>query len=147
MGSRPHVVVVGGGISGLAAAHFLHEGDPAVAVTLVESTSRLGGKVHPEQLAGRPVDTGPESLIMRSQPLRELVDRLGLSGQLVAPAASGASVWSRGRLRRLPAGTIAGVAARPVALLRSGLLSPAGLLRAGADLLLPRETSGADASV
>ena len=149
MGSQRHVVVVGGGISGLASAYFLRRAEPAerLAVTVVEATGRLGGKVRTAQIAGHAVDTGPESLLVHSAPLRDFVDQLGLATAVVEPAVNGAYVWSRGRLRRLPAGTIAGVAARPVALLRSGLLSPVGLARAGADLVLPRERDGQDVSV
>lgn len=149
MSAAQRVVVVGGGVSGLASAYFLsHDsGDRGPAVTLVEGTARLGGKIRTARFAGRPVDVGPESLLVRAAPLRRLVDRLGLAEDLVAPAPSGAYLWSRGRLRRLPAGSVAGVAARPAALLRAGLLSPAGVARAGADLVLPRRSGQVDVSV
>lgn len=149
MAAPPRVVVVGGGISGLAAAHFLLRGpaDTRPDVTVVEASDRLGGKISTQAFAGRPVDTGPESLLIRAKPLRELIDDLGLLVDVVEPAVDRSYVWSRGRLCRLPAGTVAGVAAHPFALLRSGLLSPAGLGRAGADLLLARESVDHDRSV
>ncbi|MHB1172113.1 MAG: protoporphyrinogen oxidase [Lacisediminihabitans sp.] len=148
MGSRLRVVVVGGGISGLAAAHFLRHGrGRPPAVTLVEGTARLGGKVWTEQVAGHAVDTGPDSLVLRGGPLRALVDELGLAGAVVEPGAAGAYIWSRGRLRPLPQGMQSGVPAKVLPLLRSRLLSPRGVARAGLDLVLPRRVMGEDPSV
>jgi oxygen-dependent protoporphyrinogen oxidase len=59
----------------------------------------------------------------------------------------GSYLWSRGRLRRLPPGALPGVPDRIGPLLRSGLLSPAGVLRAGLDLVLPRRVAPGDATV
>ena len=139
MQSRPRVVIVGGGISGLATAHAIHHlvGE-AVQLTLVEGGSRLGGKVANRQFSGHLVDTGPDALLVRVPAMAALLEDLGLSDQIVAPAALGAHVWSRGQLRRLPTGTLFGVPDRLLPLLRSRLLSPAGLARAALDLVLPR---------
>ena len=139
MQSRPRVVIVGGGISGLATAHFIHRRLGArVELTLVEGGSRLGGKAATERFGGHLVDTGPDALLVRLPAMAALLEDLGLGDQLVAPAALGAHVWSRGRLRRLPVGTLFGVPDRLLPLLRSRLLSPAGLARAALDLVLPR---------
>jgi protoporphyrinogen/coproporphyrinogen III oxidase len=139
MQARPRIVVVGGGISGLATAHAIHRRLGAeVQLTVLEGGSRLGGKVANEQFAGHVVDTGPDALLVRVPAMAALLKHLGLSDQMVAPAALGAHVWSRGRLRRLPAGTMFGVPDRLVPLLRSRLLSPMGIARAGLDLVLPR---------
>jgi oxygen-dependent protoporphyrinogen oxidase len=139
MQSRPHVVIVGGGISGLATAHFIrdHLGD-AVQLTLLEAGSQLGGKVANQQFSGHVVDTGPDALLVRVPAMAALLDDLGLSDQIVAPASLGAHVWSRGELRRLPTGTLFGVPDRLIPLLKSRLMSPAGLVRAAGDLVLPR---------
>ena len=139
MQSRPRVVIVGGGISGLATAHAIHRRLGAgVLLAVVESGSRLGGKVANQQFSGHLVDTGPDALLVRVPAMAALLEDLGLSDQIVAPAALGAHVWSRGRLRRLPTGTLFGVPDRLLPLLRSRLLSPAGLARAALDLVLPR---------
>ena len=53
-GTPPHVVVVGGGIAGLAAAFFLR--DQPVRVTVLEGSPRLGGKLSASEVAGVPVD-------------------------------------------------------------------------------------------
>src|SRR5207248_11405957 len=56
-------------------------------------------------------------------------------------------LWSRGELRPLPAGLALAVPLKPLALARSGVISPAGLARAGADLVLPQIKPRADPSV
>jgi len=149
MQSRPQVVIVGGGISGLATAHYIHShlGDK-VQLTLVEGGSQLGGKVANQEFSGHLVDTGPDAVLVRAPAMTALLQDLGLGEQIVAPAALGAHVWSRGKLRRLPSGTLFGIPDRLLPLLRSGLMSPAGLARAALDLVLPRRhTSAPDPSI
>jgi oxygen-dependent protoporphyrinogen oxidase len=148
--SRPVVVVVGGGVSGLATAHFLQlAAGSALHVTLVEASERLGGKVLTQQVAGHPVDTGPDALLIRLPAMRSLIDELSLADAVVGPGAHGAFVWSRGRLRPLPPSSLFGVPQKFLPLLLSGLLSPLGMARAGLDLVLPRRrvADGADPSV
>jgi protoporphyrinogen/coproporphyrinogen III oxidase len=143
--SRPSVVIVGGGISGLATAHYLHSSlGPGVQLTLVEGGSQLGGKVANQQFSGHLVDTGPDALLVRVPAMAALLEDLGLGDQIVAPAALGAHVWSRGKLRRLPTGTLFGVPDRLLPLLKSRLMSPAGLARAALDLVLPRRRTVSD---
>ena len=94
---------MGGGVSGLATAHFLRSqlgGD--LQLTLVESGSQLGGKVASRQFGGHLVDTGPDALLVRVPAMAALLEELGLSDEIVAPASLGAHVWSRGKLRRRP---------------------------------------------
>jgi len=149
MQSRPKVVIVGGGVSGLATAHYIHGrlGDH-VQLTLVEGGSQLGGKVANQEFSGHLVDTGPDAVLVRVPAMAALLKDLGLGSQIVAPAALGAHVWSRGKLRRLPTGTLFGVPDRLLPLMKSGLMSPAGLARAAMDLVLPRRpTSSADPSI
>jgi len=139
MQARPRVVIVGGGISGLATAHSLHRRLGAgVQLILVEGGPRLGGKVANQHFSGHLVDTGPDALLVRVPAMAALLEELGLGDQTVAPASLGAHVWSRGQLRRLPTGTLFGVPDRLLPLLKSRLLSPAGLVRAALDLVLPR---------
>ncbi|MGZ4631091.1 MAG: oleate hydratase, partial [Actinomycetes bacterium] len=57
-----HVVVVGGGISGLAAAWFLaRDGGRDLRVTVLEGAAQIGGKLRVSEVAGVPVDEGAES--------------------------------------------------------------------------------------
>ncbi|WP_166785758.1 MULTISPECIES: protoporphyrinogen oxidase [Cryobacterium] len=134
--SQPRVVIVGGGISGLATAHYLHRrlGD-GVHLTLVEDGARLGGKISSVQFGGHVIDVGPDALMVRAPVAAALIEDLGLADLVVAPAGSGARIWSRGRLRRLPSGTLFGIPDRLLPLMRSRLLSPLGLARAALDLV------------
>ncbi|MGH9165657.1 MAG: FAD-dependent oxidoreductase, partial [Acidimicrobiales bacterium] len=97
--------MVGGGIAGLAAAWELVRG--GAEVTVVEAGDRLGGRIATGSFRGRPVERGPDAFLVRAPQADavELCRELGLAGDLVAPAASGASLWVGGRLRPLPAGT------------------------------------------
>ncbi|MBC7551369.1 MAG: protoporphyrinogen oxidase, partial [Cellulomonas sp.] len=143
--SRPRVVIVGGGISGLATAHYLHRllADGAL-ITVLEASPRLGGKIVTEDFAGHSVDAGPDALMVRAPVAVALLTDLGLADLVVAPAAGGSRIWSRGHLRTLPAGTFFGVPDRLMPLLKSRLLSPLGFLRVALDLVLPARRSLTD---
>ena len=146
-----HVAVVGGGVSGLATAYRLtRTGDPGVGdlgVTVLEAEPRLGGKVAEADVGGIVVDTGPDALMVRSPAALRLVTELGLEDSLRPPSGAGAFLWSRGRLRPLPPGSVFGVPDKLIPLLRSGLLDPLGFVRAGADLVLPRRDGEGDPTI
>lgn len=146
--TAPSVAVVGGGITGLAAAWELLAG--GAEVTLYEAGSRLGGRILTADVAGRPVDLGPDALLARVPHAVALCRELGLGDELVHPAAEGASIWSAGRLRPLPRGLVLGAPLAGgdlVRLVRSGLLSPLGAVRASLDLVRPASRWGPDPSV
>ncbi|MFI1658621.1 protoporphyrinogen oxidase [Streptomyces sp. NPDC020472] len=139
----PHVVVAGGGIAGLAAAHRL-----ALAghrVTLLEAGGRLGGKLLAGEIAGAPVDLGAESLLARRPEAVALARAVGLGDRLQAPATTTASVWSRGELVPMPKGHVMGVPGDPAAV--EGLLSAEGVRRVGGDLELPPTEIGEDIAI
>ncbi|MCA1692216.1 MAG: protoporphyrinogen oxidase [Actinobacteria bacterium] len=133
------VAVVGGGISGLATAWFLRQQAPDLSVALLEGADRLGGKIRTGEWMGVPVEEGPDTFLARVPWAVELCRSLGLEDDLAAPATGRAFVWTRGRLRALPAGHVLGVPARLGPLARSGLVSTAGVARAALDLVLPRD--------
>ena len=67
MQTQPKVVIVGGGMSGLATAHFIHRSlGEGAQITLVEGGPQLGGKVATQEFGGHLVDTGPDALLMLS---------------------------------------------------------------------------------
>jgi len=150
-GQERHVAVIGGGITGLSAAHALLGGDRAggrrLRVTVIEADRRLGGKVRTEEIAGESVDVGAESLMVRGPAVRALCQELELDGELVAPTRTTTCLWTRGRTRELPAGVLGGMPQGVWPLLRSGIVSPAGLGRAALDLVLPASVSDGDRSV
>lgn len=148
MDDRARVAVVGGGVSGLAAARQLATTRArAPHLTLLEASPRLGGKVHTQTLVGLPVDTGADAVMVHVPAMRNLIGGLGLTDAVREPAPTGAYLWSRGALRRLPAGRLIGVPDRILPLVRAGLLSPLGLVRAGGDLVLPRRPLPPDPTV
>jgi len=138
---RPTVAVVGAGVTGLAAAWELAAhpppGEPAPRVVVLEAGARPGGKIVAAELGGGPVDGGADAFVARAPAGVELCRELGLDGELQAPAANRALVWTRGRLRPLPQGLVLGVPSDLVGLARSGAVSARGLARAALDLVLP----------
>src|SRR5215210_7918611 len=138
------VAVVGGGITGLATAYYLRQS--GVAVTVVEA-GELGGKIHTLELAGVPVEAGPDTFLARVPWAVDLCRELGLGDHLVAPATGKAFLWIGDRLRPLPERHVLGVPTALAPLVRSGVLTPAGVARAALDLVLPRTHGGADPTV
>ncbi|HUF32907.1 MAG TPA: protoporphyrinogen oxidase [Acidimicrobiales bacterium] len=140
------VAVVGGGIAGLAAAHELADRSD-VEVVVLEAGDHMGGKVATAPFAGVDLDLAPDAFLARRPEAVQLCRELGLEDRLVAPASGSAWVWTRGRLRRLPTGLLLGVPTDVRSLLRSGVLSPLGALRASLEPLLPGSPLGSDATI
>ena len=137
MTSPPRIAVVGGGITGLAAAWELSRQASPPEVTVFEG-NRLGGKLQSSPFAGvAHADEAADAVLARVPWGRQLFGELGLT-DLVSPAAGTAFVWHGGRLHPIPEGLVLGVPAGLMGLVRSRLLSPAGVLRAGLDLVRPR---------
>ncbi|WKU47581.1 protoporphyrinogen oxidase [Streptomyces sp. VNUA116] len=142
--SEHHVIVVGGGISGLAAA--LRLARAGVRVTLLEGGDRVGGKLHAGEIAGMPVDLGAESVLARRPEAVELARAVGLGDDLRPPAAT-AMLWTRGELRPLPTGHTMGVPGDLAPLAAAGILSADGLARVAEDAGLPHTDPGEDVAI
>jgi len=132
-GQPQHVVVVGGGLSGLAAAWRLSRS--GARVTVLEQSDRFGGKLWTGPLGDLEVDLGAESFLARRPEALDLVAELGLTDRLVHPVTAAATVYSRGTLHPLPAGTVMGVPTSTAGL--AGLLTAAELARVEAEPRLP----------
>lgn len=145
--SGRHVVVVGAGISGLAAAHALSSTPRPPRVTVLEASPQIGGKLRVGDLEGLPVDEGAESVLARRPEALDLIRAVGVDPDLVHPATTAASVWSRGSLRPLPTGTLMGVPTDLASLAASGVLSLRGLLRVPLDHVLPATPVDGDVSI
>jgi len=143
--AQRHVVIVGGGIAGLAAAFFLR--DAAVRVTVLEGGPRIGGKLAVSEVAGVAVDEGAEALLVTRPEGTALIAAAGLAEQRVAPGTTTAAIWTRGALRPLPRRQFMGVPSDLGELAASGVVSPEGVTRAGADLTLPATERDGDVSV
>ncbi|MFN8028274.1 MAG: protoporphyrinogen oxidase [Acidimicrobiia bacterium] len=155
MSPRAHVVIVGGGISGLAAAHQLTGGATLAGgttptggarprVTILEREDRLGGKLGSTVLGGQPLDGAADGVLARRPEARRFVEDLGHADLLRPVAASGATVYARGRLRPLPADLQLGIPTSWRGLRRSGVLGPGALARALLDEVAPRRPAPLD---
>ncbi|MFI9052233.1 protoporphyrinogen oxidase [Streptomyces sp. NPDC053427] len=144
-GSVGHVIVVGGGISGLAAAHRLLEG--GARVTVLESAGRLGGKLRAGEIAGVRVDLGAESMLARRPEAVDLARAVGIGDRLRPPGTATASLWTREALRPMPKGHVMGVPGDLAPLAASGVISAAGLARIKEDAQLSRTEVGEDVAV
>ncbi|GGW20111.1 protoporphyrinogen oxidase [Streptomyces capoamus] len=138
-----HVVVIGAGIAGLAAAHRLL--GRGARVTVLEAGDRVGGKLLPGEIAGVRVDLGAESMLARRPEAVALAREAGLGEALQPPATATAAIWTRGALRPMPKGHVMGVPGTAAAL--SGVLSDEGLARIERDADLPRTELGDDVAV
>ena len=146
------VVVVGGGISGLATAWRLSQTLPRRDVVVLEQRPRTGGLLRRELLPpgltvpqAMSVDTGAESLLARRPEALDLIAEIGLGPDLVHPRTSRAGVLSRGVVHPMPAGTLMGVPSSPGAL--AGVLTANEVRRVAAEPTDPRPVRADDVSV
>lgn len=145
------IAVVGGGITGLAAAHRLLELSAQrrvpVALTLCEAGPRLGGTIATERRDGYLIEAGPDAFLTEKPWALDLCTRLGLALVGTRPTDRRTFVVRGGRLHPLPDGfaLLAPTRARP--LLRSGLFSWRGKARMALDLLLPPRRAEGDESL
>jgi oxygen-dependent protoporphyrinogen oxidase len=141
----PHVVIVGGGIAGLAAAFFLR--DEPVRLTVLEGSPRLGGKLSVSEVAGVAVDEGAEALLVTRPEGTGLIAEVGLAGDRVQPGTTSSAIWTLGALRPLPRRQFMGVPSDLAELARSGVVSGEGAVRASQDLELPPTVRDGDVPV
>jgi oxygen-dependent protoporphyrinogen oxidase len=138
------VAVVGGGITGLAAAYRLRRLlGPDARITLIEQSDRLGGKLRTTELAGVRYDVGAEAFLNRRPEALALIKELGLGAGLVHPSAARSTVRAGGVTRRIPGRTVMGVPADPETV--RDLLSGKGFRGVEAERGLPPvQLDGAD---
>jgi protoporphyrinogen/coproporphyrinogen III oxidase len=146
---RKRVVVLGGGITGLAAALRLIESDESLDVTLIEARDRLGGVLETVHRDGYLIERSADNFITTVPAAIELCRRIGFANQLIPTSSQerGAMVVHRGRLVRVPAGFMLMAPARAWPLVTTPLLSPLGKLRLAAEYFVARRQSDADESL
>ena len=132
----PIVAIVGGGITGLAAAATVRKQRPDVEVVVLESSAEIGGKLRLAEVGGVVVDVGAEAMLNRRPEAVELALSAGLGEDVVHPATTAANLWTRGDLLPMPR-TLMGIPADLKALADSKVISKAGLARAAMDAVLP----------
>jgi oxygen-dependent protoporphyrinogen oxidase len=143
--------MIGGGITGLAAAHRLIERSreirPQVDVLLLESTSRLGGIIQTESRDGFLLERGPDSFISERPEAIDLAKRIGLESHLIETNKQHrrSFIVRRGRLRPVPEGFQLLAPAKMWSFLTSDVFSWTGKARMAMDLLLPRGSTNGSA--
>ena len=144
---RPQVVVIGGGISGLATAWRLSRERRDVDITVLEASPVVGGKLLVSEIEGIAVDEGAESVLATRPEAVRLIHEAGLGADLVHPAVSAPSLVIGGDLVPMPTGLVMGVPTDLAQLARSGVLSSQALARLPLDHVLPQTRTGDDISV
>lgn len=147
------VAVIGGGISGLAAAHRLielaRESGRPLQLTLFEASDRLGGVIETLHIDEFLVEAGPDMFITNQPAALNLCERIGLGDELIPTDTThrGSLVLRKGRPVRVPDGFMLLSPAKIWPVLVSPIFSPLGKLRMGLELLLPRRRSDDDESL
>ena len=142
---RCDVLVIGAGISGLAAARDIQRGAPELDVQVIDVASQVGGKLRGGEVAGVGIDLGAEAVIARRPEGLALIEDLGLAGSMRHPGPGAAQVLGPAGPVGLPADTLMGVPSSVASVAASGALSSAGLQRLQAPV--PGAELGDDASV
>jgi oxygen-dependent protoporphyrinogen oxidase len=141
----PRIIVAGGGISGLAAAHRILEEsrrlDFPVELKLLEAGARLGGVIHTLERDGFLLEGGPDSFISEKPWASKLCQRLGMEPNLIGAgeAHRRSFIVRGGKLYAVPDGLYLMVPARIWPVVTTHLFSWPGKLRMAADLFLPRK--------
>lgn len=148
--SPRQVVVIGGGVAGLAAAHRLVEQARADAtpldVTILEARDRPGGSIVTHTRNGFLVEGGPDSFITQKPAAMALARRLGIDRQVIGtnPDYRRVYVVHRGKLHAIPEGFLLLAPTQVLPFVTSRLFSWPGKIRMGFDVLLPARRRGPD---
>lgn len=129
------LIVVGGGISGLAAAWA--GADAGFDVTVLEAAPSVGGKLRAREVGGVAVDVGAEALLAVRPEGRELIEQAGLAAEMITPLTTSARIRAGGRAHAVPARMMMGIPADLDAVRASGALSEAGLAAVAREPDLP----------
>jgi oxygen-dependent protoporphyrinogen oxidase len=127
----PHVIVIGGGISGLSAAYDLTRA--GVDCTIFEKQPRVGGVIETRFTDGCTLECGPDSFLSAKPAAGALIKELGLEGDVIGSNDHQRTtyIWKRGALVALPEGVMMIVPSRVMPMVKSPLLSWATKIRMG----------------
>lgn len=149
--SKARVVIVGGGITGLSTAYYLHracqQAGVPLDITLVECEDRLGGKVGTVYHEGFLIDTGPDSFLAQKPWAVQLCRELGMDGEIISPSVRKFFMLIKGKLHTVPHELVALVPSKPQALWRATFISFFGKLRASVEGFVPARRDTEDESL
>jgi oxygen-dependent protoporphyrinogen oxidase len=140
------IAVIGGGITGLAAAYELSTRQ--IPFILFEASPRLGGLIQTERADGFTIEAGPDSVLAQKRAALELFDELGLTpGVIASRSPRTAFVLKRGRLYPLPSPSVLGIPTTLSGIARYSLLPPLARARVALEPLTPVDREKTDESV
>lgn len=143
------VAVIGGGITGLAAAHRLISTTSDTVVTLFDSSNRLGGIIQTQKSDGFLMECGPDSFITNKPGAVQLCEEIGFSDQLISTdnAYRRSLVLRKGRPVAVPDGFMLMAPSKPWSIATTPILSVTGKLRLLAEVMVSRKTTEDDESL
>lgn len=150
---QKHIVVLGGGVTGLSAAYYLKklsaERNIPLTIQVIEKRGVLGGRIQTVERDGFIIEKGPDSFLARKLPIIELTTELGLDDELVGtnPEARANYVYLNNKLHPMPLGLVLGIPTKMTPFLKTGLISPMGKVRAAMDVFLPSKKGSEDESL
>lgn len=145
------VAVIGGGITGLSAMHYLEkinkERQLGLELVLIERDKQLGGKIRTVKEAGFIMETGADSIVARHASVMPLIEELELQERVVFNGTGISYLYANNRLHAIPADTVFGIPMDKEALLSSTLVSEAGKQAALKDFDTPNKSFTKDSSI
>ena len=146
------IVIIGGGIAGLAASYHIHEKiarNVSIGCTLLESSKKFGGKISTMRFDGFVVECGPDSFISQKPQAIELCKKLGLADRLTGtnPNHSNTYVYLNNKLVTMPDGLSLMIPTKFMPFIFSPLFSWPGKIRMGMDLFIPKKKNNDDESL
>ncbi|MCB0208069.1 MAG: protoporphyrinogen oxidase [Anaerolineae bacterium] len=148
-----HVVIIGGGIAGLATAYYLQKKSAETGLpldyTLIESEPRLGGKIITKTIDDFVIEGGPDSIVTTKPWGAKLCRDLGLVDELIPTNdyKRGIFVLNKGKLVDFPGGFRLTIPTEFIPFALSPLISPLGKLRMAMDLFIPPRQENGDESL
>lgn len=127
---RRRIVIIGAGVAGLSAAYGAHQADPEAEILVLERGAEVGGKAQTLRRDGWLIENGPGSFTNTEAPFLEMLQQVGHERMPASAASARRFIYHGGSMKE--------VAAHPLRFLRSGLLSPLGILRVAREPWVPR---------
>lgn len=144
-------VIVGGGITGLAAAYYLQKyarvNQLPLEVKLVEASHRVGGKMQTYVKDGFVIERGPDSFLERKESASRLAREVGLGEKLVNNSTGKSYVLVKDKLHPMPGGSVMGIPTQIGPFVTTGLFSWPGKFRAAGDFFMPPSKVKGDQSL
>ncbi|WP_026690904.1 protoporphyrinogen oxidase [Alteribacter aurantiacus] len=128
------IAIIGGGITGLTAMHYLNKFQTDVELVLIEANDHLGGKIHTIKRDGFIMETGADSIVARHESVMPLIEDLGLKDDVVYNSSGVSFIYTNNTLYPIPVDTIFGIPTSMDSLFESTLVSEEGKKAALKDL-------------